>query len=82
MKKRNKNILIGICIIVLSYVVIVEINNYFDDGFHETSVWDNQNECWVKLNNGEIVRCAESLKPCTDDKMINPTLDLDPCIRQ
>jgi len=63
MKTRRK-ILITILAIVLLYVVIVEVDNYFFGSLHQTSMHqsvENPNECWYHEDDG-------TMKPCVRDE--------------
>lgn len=59
MKTRRK-ILIAILAIVLLYVVIVEVDNYFNGSLHQTSIYqsvENPNECWYQEDDGSMTPC-------------------------
>ena len=59
MKTRRK-ILIAILAIVLLYVVIVEVDNYFNGSLHQTSIHqsvENPNECWYQEDDGSMTPC-------------------------
>ena len=59
MKSRRK-ILITILAIVLLYVVIVEVDNYFYGNLHPTSIRqsvENPNECWYQEDDGSMTPC-------------------------
>ena len=58
--KTRRRILITIFAIVLLYVVIVEVDNYFYGNLHPTSIHqsvENPNECWYQEDDGSMTPC-------------------------
>ena len=54
MKKRNKNILLGMLTIILVWITIVEINNLLDGGLHDTRIGANNSNIFSNIFGTEV----------------------------
>ncbi len=61
MMKTRYKIVVGI---ILLYVVIVEVDNYFNGSLHQTSIHQsvgNPSECWDQEDDGSMTPCEMGL---------------------
>jgi len=68
--KTRKKIIIGVLVILSLYAGIVELDNYTNGGLYQISIHEstgNPNECWNKIDDGNMEPCKMGSGPSIFD---------------